>query len=415
MSKTIQELREQRQALAKEVRQLVDNNEGSRWEENNCQASYDDKVTQIDRIEAEIDRKQKALDIDAKAQERVRQFADQNNLSEDEAAAIKAKNAESFVAFAKHGWDGLDEDQVRAAKERNESIKNTMSTGTGSEGGFTVAPEFAATLLETLKEYGGMRQAATVISTSTGTDLPWPTTNATAEEGEIVGENADVSDEDADFSTISIGSQKYSSKVITVPFELLQDTAINIEAHIAQRLQTRLGRITNRMYTTGTGIGQPNGLFTAAGVGRIGQAGQTTSLTYDDLIDLEHSVDPAYRRMGASWMFHDTTLRDMKKIKDNDGRPIWLPGYDVGEGNSILGYQYTINQDAPQMAASAKSVAFGDLNKYVIRDVMQFLFFRMADSAFTRKGQVGFLAFMRSGGNLIDVGGAVKCYQNSAT
>ncbi|MNJ81282.1 Phage capsid family protein [compost metagenome] len=67
------------------------------------------------------------------------------------------------------------------------------------------------------------------------------------------------------------------------------------------------------------------------------------------------------------------------------------------------------------MAASAKSILFGDFNRYKIRDVMQVLLFRMTDSAYTKKGQVGFLAFLRSGGRLMDVGGALKYYQNSAT
>ena len=41
--------------------------------------------------------------------------------------------------------------------------------------------------------------------------------------------------------------------------------------------------------------------------------------------------------------------------------------------------------------------------------------FRFTDSAYAKNGQVGFLAWLRSGGNLVDVGGAVKYYANSAS
>jgi predicted phage gp36 major capsid-like protein len=41
--------------------------------------------------------------------------------------------------------------------------------------------------------------------------------------------------------------------------------------------------------------------------------------------------------------------------------------------------------------------------------------FRFTDSAYTKLGQVGFLAWMRSGGNFIDVGGAVKLFVNAAS
>lgn len=68
----------------------------------------------------------------------------------------------------------------------------------------------------------------------------------------------------------------------------------------------------------------------------------------------------------------------------------------------------------PVPAAAAKSIAFGDFSLYKIRDVMAITLFRFNDSAYVKKGQVGFLAWMRSGGNLIDVGGAVKLFQHGA-
>ena len=67
------------------------------------------------------------------------------------------------------------------------------------------------------------------------------------------------------------------------------------------------------------------------------------------------------------------------------------------------------------MAANAKSIAYGDFSFYTIRDVMDVQMFRFTDSAYAKLGQVGFLAWMRAGGNFVDVGGAVKLYVNSAT
>jgi len=80
-------------------------------------------------------------------------------------------------------------------------------------------------------------------------------------------------------------------------------------------------------------------------------------------------VDPAYRRM-AEWMFHDSTLKAIKKLKDSEGRPLWAPGIAVREPNTILGYPYVVNNDMPVMAADAKSILFGDFSNYFIRDVL---------------------------------------------
>ena len=114
-------------------------------------------------------------------------------------------------------------------------------------------------------------------------------------------------------------------------------------------------------------------------------------------------------------MFHDTTLREMKKLKDADGRPLWLPGFSTKEPDVLMGYRYTINQHMPQMAANAKSILFGDLSAYMIRDIMQVTLFRFDDSAYTKKGQIGFLAWSRHDGKLVTAGAPVKAFRNSAS
>lgn len=412
---SIQAKREQRSALATETRALMDAHTGDKWGEEQ-QKKYDGIVAQIDRLDGEISREQKQLDIEASQKHKVRDRAERDRISDDEAESRLQDDKVVFRAWLSGGVDNLTSEQREVVAQRREALRNTMSTTTPAEGGYLVPREFSATLLESLKDFGGMRSVAQVISTETGTAMDWPTTDATSEEGEIVGENADVTNADASFGTLAHVVYKFSSKDIAIPFELLQDSAIDLESHINGRLTERLGRITNRMFTVGTGTNQPHGVVTGAAAGKVGLTGQTTTVLWEDLIDLIHSVDPAYRRSAnCGLMFHDNTLRDLKKLKDLDGRPLWLPGIDVAEPATIAGARYTINQDMPVMAASAKSILFGDFNRYIIRDVMQVALFRMTDSAYTKKGQVGFLAFMRSGGRLMDVGGALKYYQNSAT
>src|SRR5699024_996844 len=136
-----------------------------------------------------------------------------------------------------------------------------------------------------------------------------PTTNGTSEKGEIVAENASATAADPTFSTVGLNVFKFSSKVVAVPFELLQDSVIDIESFVNRRLTERLGRITNEMFTTGTGTGQPRGVVVGSAAGKIGASGQTATITFDDLVDLIHSVDPAYRALGASFMMNDASLK----------------------------------------------------------------------------------------------------------
>lgn len=191
-----------------------------------------------------------------------------------------------------------------------------------------------------------------------------------------------------------------------------------------QRMVDRLGRITNTHFTTGNGTTQPNGIITAAstGVTAANSTSQVTSILYATVIDLIHSVDVAYRNPSCRFMMNDASVKVFRKILDGSNRPIFAPGYDNTMGASALsfpdmicGYPVIVNNDVAVMAASAKSIAFGDFRYYYIRDAMEMQMFRFTDSAYAKLGQVGFLAWLRSGGNFIDVGGAVKLFVNAAS
>jgi HK97 family phage major capsid protein len=405
---SIQALREQRAAIAQSLHELVNKAE---WNAETDQPAYDAGMRQLDEIDARIARI-------TDANEKIAAEARRLNLAEQAERKGRDNDDVGLRIYAKWLKDG---DKGLSAEDWAH-VRNTMSTTTGSEGGFTVDTQVATSVLDAMKAFGGMRDVATVIRTSGVGMLQFPTSNGTSEEGEIIAENVTATDADVTFGTISLPVYKFSSKVITVPFELLQDSAVDVEAFIRARLTTRLGRITNRMFTVGTGSGQPHGIQQAAGTGFTAANGtsQVTAVTYDSLVELQHSVDPAYRdRRNVRWMFNDATLKKLRQIKDGSQRPIFVPGYENGPPGSapdtILGAPVTINQSMPDMAASARAILFGDFSYYYIRDVMAVEMFRFTDSAFTKKGQVGFLAWMRSGGNLIDVGGAVKAFVNAAS
>ena len=391
---SIQSLREERTAKAREYRNILDNNSGPLSDE--VKTKLDELEAGITGIEDRITREQRVLDLEA---EKV--------AVEAVAERTKTPTKDLFSKWLRNGDRGM-------TSEDWQTIRNTMSTTTSSEGGYTVATEVATYVMDAMKAFGGMRQVATILRTDQGNPMTWPTSDGTTEVGEILAENASATDLDVSFNTKNLPVYKYSSKVVTVPIELLQDSNVDIEAFVRARISQRLGRITNTHFTTGDGSSKPTGLIAAASVGKTGASGQTTTVTYADLVDLEHSIDPAYR-VNCKWMFNDGTLKALKKILDSQNRPLWLPGITVKEPDTILGYTYQINQDVAVMAASAKSIAFGDLSKYVIRDVMAMTYYRFDDSAYAKKGQVGFLAFLRSGGNFMDVGGAVKLYQNAAS
>lgn len=379
----------------------------------------DELLAQIEQIDEDIGRETRLAKLAAEQTDNLLGRALENATRDK---SKHGEHSEALRAYFRGGLQALDTDQRRAHDARvTPDIRAAMSTTTTTEGGFTVATEYMRSVERAMKAYGGMLEAADVIRTASGATMNFPTNDATGETGAIVGQNTTVSRVDTTFGNVAMDVYKYTSNDIAIPWELIQDSFIDIEQLIQDILAERLGRILNTHATVGTGTGQPRGIVTAAALGKTGTTGQTLTVIYDDLVDLEHSVDPAYRRMpGVGFMMADSSLKVVRKIKDTQGRPIFVPGYETGAPggapDTLLGRPIFINQDVAPMAANAKSILFGALKKYKIRQVMDLTIFRMTDSAFTRAGQIGFVAFQRLGGNLIDVSGAsVKYYANSAT
>lgn len=405
MSKLLK-LREQHNELVKSAKNMLDQTGHASWDTEN-QAKFDQIGSEIEMVRNQIDNHQKMLDLETQEN-----FKDLDNFKSDDNAP-QNQSTLAFNAFLRKEFKAMSPDEMLA-------IKNTMSTTTGSQGGYTVDPLIATQLIEALKDFGGMRREASQQTTSNGADMSWPTTDGTSEIGEWIAQNGAANSADVTFGTVPVNTFKAGSKVVTIPIELLQDSVIDIQALVMNRLTQRIGRISNQGYSVGTGSAQPFGLFTAATVGKIGTSGQTASIIYDDLVDVVESLDIAYLENGSipCWMMAQALRKVIRKIKDTSGRPIWTPSYDMGiaggKADQLLGYDVCINNDSPAPAANAKSLAFGDLKQYLIRDAMDVTIFRFDDSAYIKNGQVGFLAWARTGGNLLDTN-AVKLYQHSAT
>jgi HK97 family phage major capsid protein len=394
----IQALREKIENLAKQANHLLAEKGDQTWSKEE-QDKFDGFTNEIERLRNQIKAAEKMRELEAE-----KFFEDAPAKPQNQ--TVEIGNLVAAALYMRFGNNVTPEQAV--------AIRNAMSTTTGSEGGFTVPAEVAAMVIDKLKAFGGMREVAEIITTDSGNALNFPGSDGTSEEGEIVGENAAATGGDITFDSVAVNPYKYSSKKIALPVELIQDSAIDVVAFVVNRLATRIARITNKHFTVGTGTSQPHGLVTRASIGKTGATGQTLTVTYDDLVDLKHSVNRAYRG-NAKFMMNDLSVAVVSKLKDADGRPIWQPALTAGAPDVLLGHAVAINDDVAVMAAGAKSIAFGDFSKYIIRDVKDSTTMRrFDDSAFALNGQVGFCGWTRTGGNLVDTG-AVKLYVNSAT
>jgi HK97 family phage major capsid protein len=318
----------------------------------------------------------------------------------------------AFDSYLRRGMSGLNQEQ-RGILERHET--RDLSVGTNTAGGFTVPPGFLQRITDAMKAFGGMLDVANVIDTDSGQSLVWPSADDTGNVGAILAENVAASTLDVTFAQKTLGAFMYVSGIVRVSLQLLNDSAFDLNAWLPEKFAQRIGRAINAHFTNGTGGGtQPKGLVPNLTNGKVGATGQTVTVTGDDLIDLIHSIDPAYRNGNGRFMMNDSSVKVVRKLKDTTGQYLWQPGLSQDTPDTILGYPVTINQDMPVMAANAKSIAFGDFRAaYVIRRV-QGVSVKRFDERYADALQVGFLSFARYDGTVDDTN-AAKLYVNSAT
>jgi HK97 family phage major capsid protein len=325
--------------------------------------------------------------------------------------------ARSILSGKRAEFRGLGVGSLYDIKEYRDMGTGGGNALQGSGGGYFVPVGFVDEIEEALKFYGNMLKVAEIMTTATGQPLPYPTDNDTTVMGALVGEGQQVSESDVNIGNVVYGAYKYSSQMIKVSIELLQDSAFDLEGYVKKKMAIRIGRILNNHFTLGTGTNQPQGIMLGAtqasvngtpylAVGASSNDGGTetggTSIGSDDLIEIEHSVDPLYRP-GAKYMGHDQTIKTLKKLKDKYGRPLWLPGIAVKAPDTLNGYEYELNNDMATIAVNAKTLLFGQLSKYIVRQVKELAIVRL-NERYADYGQVAFIGFARYDGRLIDAG-----------
>lgn len=382
---SLKELNEKRNTLAGQMRHLHETIGDNEWTV--------DQRTQWDNMKKELD----SLDGKIERENELRQF-DQQFVEAQEPPQEKRSEANPelehrtvFDRFMRQGAAELTSEQRKVLNEMR-----AQSVGANEQGGYTVPKEFQARIVEQMKAYGGLASVSRIITTSDGRLIEWLMADATAEVGELVGENQAVSEEDTGFGIATLGARKLSSKLIRVSNELLQDSAIDIEGYLAARIAERIGRAEAKYLIQGTGTGtpaQPKGLEVSV----TGKTATTTAdkVSWQDINALIHSIDPAYRGAGNTrLLFNDNTFRVLKELEDAQKRPLWLPSIAGVAPSTILGYQYVIDQGVADIGKDKKFLYFGDFNRFIVRRVSYMTLKRLAER-YAEFDQTGFLAFHR--------------------
>lgn len=393
------EMKQKRARLVKEARALLDRQEEEKRsltaEE---EAEYTRIDTEIDKLTADIERREKQVERERKMGEA---GADPAGKGKDPAGeertlsdVLQDRSIENvrdteeyraaFAGWLAHGTANLTSEEYRAMQADND-------TG----GGYLVAPQQMVTdLLRQMDDIAVIRQYATVHSLTRAASLGVVSLDKDADDWDWTEELKTGQETDIGFGKRTLTPHPLAKRT-KVSNTLLRIASLGPEALVRERLSYKLGTTQEKAYMTGDGNKKPLGLFVASKDGidtsRDVSTGNTdTSVTGDGLINAKHELKGAYLPR-ARWIFHRHVIREIRKLKDGEGRYLWQPGLLGGAPDRILELPYTLSEFAPNTLTTGKYVGIlGDFKYYWILDSLEMQFQRLVE-LYAETNQTGFI------------------------
>ena len=314
----------------------------------------------------------------------------------------KAEYKAAFGKFMRKGDDNGLADLQRKA----------YNITTDADGAYAVPEELDRDILAKLVDVSPIRQIATVRTIGTSDYKKLVNVRGTAS-GWVDEDDARTATNSSQFAQVTpFMGELYAYPQATQ--QMLEDVFFNAEAWIGEEVATEFARAEGAAFVSGDGTKKPKGFLayttaaTADGSRAFGTlehvatgvaADWAASNPQDILITLAYKLKAGYRA-NARWVMNKGILSEVRKWKGSDGQYIWRPGLEMGQPDTILGYQITEAEDMPAKGANALPVAFGDFSRgYLIEDRIGTSVLR---DPYTNKPYVGFYTRKRLGGCVVD-------------
>lgn len=376
MNKII-ELQEKRAKIWKQAKDFLDERQAKSdilsAEDN---ATYERMEKDVVDLGKEIDRLNKQAAID-------------NELNQPTTNAIVGAPTLGKESGAKDQYDQSFWNMMRGNVSAN--VMNALKEGSDSDGGYLVPDEFENQLIQKLHQENVLRSISHVIQTSSGDHkIPVVASEGTAS---WLDEEAAYTESNSSFGQVTLGAHKLGT-LIKVSDELLNDSAFDLTNYISTEFARRLGDSEEEAFLTGNGTGRPTGILNDSNGAKDGvTAADADVITFDELIDLFYSLKEPYRK-NAVFLMNDSTVKAVRKLKDQNGQYIWQPSVQLGTPDMILNRPVFTSQYMPTLSAGNKIALFGDFSYYWIAD-RQGRTFKRLNELYAVNGQVGFLGSQR--------------------
>lgn len=386
----LRDLRGKAVAQARALKDVADKENRSMTDDEKRQ--WDCYLADEKRYKIQIDEEIRLQDIEREVAGEALRKAEGNGEKRNENPAEELRMA-AFRKFITAGEKHMTSEEIRA-----------LTSGSDTGGGFLNSPqEMVKQLIVAVKNMVFVREYATIIPLNDSVSLGVPTLDTDVDDADWTPEIKVVSED----TSLAFGKRELTphplSKLVTVSNKLLRSAALNPETIVMDRISYKFGVAMEKGYMTGSGVGQPLGLFTASNDGIPTtrdvpmSAGNTTTITADGLIQTKYNVKAQY--MGkARWVFHRDAVSQLAQLKDGVGNYIFKLSDIPDKPDTLLSRPMIMSEYAPNTFTAGLYVGlYGDLSHYWIADSLALQFQRL-NELYALSNRVGFIGRMETDG-----------------
>ena len=374
---------------------------GTAFEEFKVKADKSEKdkdillKTEVDKINAEISKineMKRQLDI-VEAEVAKSQFRGGGSATEP----TKKAHAQAFEKWFRKGIEGdLKDLQIQAS----------LSTLSDPDGGFLVPEEMEATIDRIATTVSAMRRICTVRSIGTS-EYKKLVSQGVSDSGWVAEKGSRAETDTPTLRQIIINTKElYANPAITQ--EMLDDSRLDVAAWLGDEVSMDFNEQEGDAFIGGNGVEKPKGIAAYTMVanasyawGKVGYiaSGHATQLNNaDKLIDLQHALKSVYRN-GAVWLMADSTVNQIRKLKDGEGNYLWRPGLAENASDTLLGKPVEVDDNVDAIGANKYAVFFGNFKRgYLIVDRYGI---RVLRDPYSNKPYIHFYTTKRVGGGIV--------------
>jgi len=392
----LKELRNQRGKAIADARALLDKAEAEKRQMSEEESkAYDGLIAESQRLKDLITREERQQELDREVAElaiRSEESAGKKDERKDGRSLFASDEyRRAFMNYCVSGAGGLDSNEIRA-----------LSAGKSTEGGFLLPEQMLDQILKGIDDMVFIRQKATKFRVPAAISLGVPTMTADAADADWTTELATGSEDSSlTFGKRALYPQKPIAKRIKISNQLLQQLP-GVEDFVRGRLIYKFGITHEKAFLTGSGSGQPLGLFTASSSGistgrDVSTGNEATFPTFDGLTEAKYSLKGQYWNR-SDWMFHRDCLKLLAKLKDGEGQYIWRESVRAGEPDLLLGRPVYMSEYVPNTFTTGLYVGLlGDFSFYWIADALDMTIQRLVE-LYAESNQTGLIGRMSSDG-----------------